>query len=176
MPQLEQTDVQLFIESFSRHTKSVNPKGEQQTRTVHQLDGDTDDNSLVMDKTAEIIALKNEYESKCIAKDLEIRRLNDLLSQIAILSGSPIIRATPSHPTVSTGAIQMWQDKLGNNGAGRIFKFIVEKSPMKFTRSQIGLAVGFSSKSGSFATYMATLKRNNLIVEQGGLSYLNPDL
>jgi DNA helicase HerA-like ATPase len=46
----------------------------------------------------------------------------------------------------------------------------------KFTRTQIGLAVGLKSGTGSFATYMSTLRRNKLIIEQNGESQLNPDL
>ncbi len=176
MPQLEQTDVQLFIESFSRQTKPVNPKGEQQTRTAQPLDEDSSDGSLVRDKTTEIISLKNDYESKIISKDMTIRRLNEIIARVKSIVGDNVSFGEQSHRVVSTGAVQMWAEKLGNNGAGKIFKFIAEKSPLKFTRAQLGLAVGFSSKSGSFATYMATLKRNNLIIENGGLSQLNPDL
>ena len=70
----------------------------------------------------------------------------------------------------------MWLQKLGNGGTRRILEFLASKSGMKFTRSQVGLATGLSSKSGSFNTYMATLKRNNLIIEHGGLSQVNHDL
>jgi hypothetical protein len=39
-----------------------------------------------------------------------------------------------------------------------------------------GLGVGLSGKSGSFATYISLLKRNNLIKEENGLIFVNPDL
>jgi hypothetical protein len=70
----------------------------------------------------------------------------------------------------------MWIQKLGNGGASRILQFLAEKSGLKFTRSQIALSVGISPRSGSYCTYMALLKRNRLIIEQGGEVWINPDL
>jgi hypothetical protein len=84
--------------------------------------------------------------------------------------------SAPSRSTVNQNSVQLWLSKLGNGGAARIFKFLSEHPDRRFTRSQIGLSVGLSSKSGSFATYMSTLKRNQLIVEQAGESRVNPDL
>jgi hypothetical protein len=61
-------------------------------------------------------------------------------------------------------------------GAAKIFKFLAENPHKKFTRAQLGLAVGLNSGSGSFATYMATLKRNKLVLEQNRECWINPDL
>jgi hypothetical protein len=47
---------------------------------------------------------------------------------------------------------------------------------MKFRRTQFALAVGLSARSGSFAGYLAHLKRNRLIIEQQGEICINPDL
>ena len=70
----------------------------------------------------------------------------------------------------------MWVGKLGKGGGSRILQFLADKSGLKFTRSQVALAVGMSARGGSFATYISTLKRNSLILEQGGLLFINPDL
>jgi len=161
MPQLEQIDVQEFINKFS---KAVIKKPETEKQII----------KVEKKENLELINLKNEYESKLLQKDLEIRKIGEAIEQIRKIVG--ISNGGQSAPIISTGNVEMWLNKLGNGGASRIFKFLAERSGMKFTRSQIGLAVGLSSKSGSFATYMATLKRNNLISEQGGLSQIHPDL
>jgi hypothetical protein len=72
--------------------------------------------------------------------------------------------------------VAMWVEKLGNGGAVRVLKFLAEKSGMKFRRTQFALAVGLSARSGSFAGYLAHLKRNRLIIEQQGEICINPDL
>ena len=72
--------------------------------------------------------------------------------------------------------VAMWVEKLGSGGAARILKFLAEKSGMKFRRTQIALAVGLSARSGSFAGYLAHLKRNRLIVEHQGEIWINPEL
>lgn len=168
---MEQPDIQQFIKEFSRQAKP--------DRTVVDDESSSFGKSSKLDNTAEIIALRNEYEGKIIAKDIEIRTLQNKLNQIAsILNVSPnnLGNGLQVGSIPTSGSIQLWSEKLGNSGASRIFKFLAEKAPMKFTRSQIGLAVGLSSGSGSFATYIATLKRNRLIVEEGGFLKLNSDL
>ena len=70
----------------------------------------------------------------------------------------------------------MWASEFGSTGAARILNFLADKSGLKFTRSQVALAVGMSAKGGSFIRYLATLKRNQLIVEYAGAIQINPDL
>jgi len=74
------------------------------------------------------------------------------------------------------GWVAMCLEKLGNGGASRIMKFLVEESGMKCNRPQIALAIGLLARSGSFAVYIAYLKRNHLIIEQQGQVWINPDL
>ena len=71
----------------------------------------------------------------------------------------------------------MWIDKLGRGRiAGQSLAFLAEKSGLKFTRSQIALAIGKSAKGGAFADAISLMKRNNLIIEQGGMIWINPEL
>lgn len=168
MPQLEQIDVQSFITKFESSLKTKDKKKE--AKKPEAAAGAQPECPDVQQQ--EIITMRNDYESQLLQKDLVIRKKNEVIEQIRKIVGN----------TTSTGEIKvdsnvsMWIEKLGNGGASRILKFLSEKAGMKFTRVQIGLAARLSSKSGSFATYMATLKRNNLIIEQGGLSQVNPDL
>jgi hypothetical protein len=161
MPKLDQTDIQSFIESFQTSAPEPRPKKEH-VEEVPKKD------------SAELIAIRNEFESKLVERDIQIRKLNSILDSIRNLVGSQPNNS--AQIPISQRNVQMWIEKLGNSGASRILKFLSEKSGMKFTRSQVALAVGMSSKGGSFTTYIATLKRNNLIIEEGGYVKVNPDL
>jgi hypothetical protein len=158
MPNLEQVDVQDFINLFAKENKSI--------KSVAQAKAE------IIEVSQTEIKLKNEYESKLLQKDLEIRKRDDILNQIRKLLGSESQQLL----MVTSSNLSMWLEKLGNSGNSRILKFLAEKSGLKYTRSQIGLAVGLSANSGSFATYIATLKRNLLIKEEGKLIWINPDL
>lgn len=162
VPDLDSVDIQGFISKFNMPTVARAKKAEivaLQKNNIPHVD---------------LIQLKNEHESQIMQKDAEIRRLNLLIDSIRKLLGvsSSSLMTAPQ----SNGNVEMWIQKLGSGGAMRIFKFLADKSGMKFTRAQIGLAVGLQSSSGSFATYMSTLKRNNLIKSEGGLWWIHPDL
>lgn len=161
IPDLDQVDIQGFITQFS-------------AVEVKSKDANKEGLTNISSPTVDILSLKNEYESQIMQKDIEIRRLSQIITSVQGAVGASSSSSTMVIP--SSGSHDLWIQKLGNGGAGRIFKFLADKSGMKFTRSQIGLAVGLSSKSGSFATYMATLKRNSLIKEESGLNWISHDL
>jgi hypothetical protein len=165
MPELERADVQEFIKEFQKEVVKDKPKSVQEIKQ-----------QIIEEKkeSQEVISLKNEFESKLLQKDLEIRKRDDLINSIRKLLGVSEQNIIVSNPSSSN--VQMWLEKLGNSGSSRILKFLAEKSGLKFTRSQIGLAIGMSSKGGSFLTYISTLKRNLLIKEDGGMICINPDL
>lgn len=174
MPKLDQIDVQSFISKFS---DSIKTKDKEEFKIKKSLTVKEEDPlKSVFDQQA-IIKMKNEYESNLLQKDVEIRKLLSLIEQIRKLVGGKIPAGDNQENNSPIGSnIEMWIKKLGGSGASRILQFLADKSGMKFTRSQIGLAVGLSSKSGSFSTYISTLKRNNLIVEQNREVWINPDL
>ena len=164
MPELDMVDVENFIAEFGKEslTKEKNEVGPEDLAVGQQASKDRE--------------RINELESQLIMKDGEIRRLKGIIESVQRMVESVSSESAPSRSTVNQNSVQLWLSKLGNGGATRIFKFLSEHPDRRFTRSQIGLSVGLSSKSGSFATYMSTLKRNQLIVEQAGESRVNPDL
>jgi hypothetical protein len=175
MPQLEQGDVQFFISKFlgskgvmEEPPKQITKKEEFSTQRVRELEEENQ-------------ALTEQHEQEIETKDKLISQLQTRNQQLEgiINAAKKLFEGQEFNQVVqvnNSSNVDMWIKKLGKGGASRILKFLAEKSPMKFTRSQIGLAVGLSSKSGSFRTFMATLKRNMLIVEEGGFSRINPDL
>ena len=121
-----------------------------------------------------MIALRNEYESKLVQKDVEIRQLKSVLDKVKVLLG--VEQSTSILSTVGSDAISLWKEKLGDSMAGKIFSFLVEKSPMKFTRPQLGTATGYAAGGGSFSNALSLLKTNNLVMREGDYWRLNSDL
>jgi len=164
MPSFDSMDVQGFIEKFKTQTKGA-AKKEKGSKFVEVPEVKRD--------SQEVIALRNEYESKLLQKDMEIRKVQSVLESIRKMLGGDTTSAMPMQ--MNSSNLSLWLEKLGNGGTSRILKFLAEHPANRFTRPQIGLGVGLTM-SGSFSTYMSTLKRNRLIIEEGGLSRINPDL
>jgi hypothetical protein len=73
----------------------------------------------------------------------------------------------PSNPEY---LLNLWAG-IVKGGAGRILLALGESYPEKLTREEIGERVGLVPTSGTFNTYLSTLRRNDLIVaDSGGIS------
>lgn len=173
MPKLSRIDIQSFIERF---TKSL-PVDKKKTKDVADGAINPEEHEPVYDDSY-VIGLRNEYESQIVTLQSEIRRLTQKLSNICSIleqdsDGSLVLN---EQPPANNRIISMWQSKLGNGGASRIFKFLADHPNKSFTRTQIGLAVCLKSTSGSFNTYMSRLRTNKLIIKDGSEYKLNPDL
>lgn len=182
MPQLDSQDIEEFVKEFSKpERKPLKIKPDIIPVPEIREIGDGFAHGAP-NYVREILNLKNGYESKLIEKDTEIARLKGYVDILAsTIRSARAALGAPSDPigsSIASGnkSIKLWLSKLGNSGAARIFKFLADNPNKKFSRQQIGLAVQLSSGSGSFATYISTLKRNKLILEVGGQSQISPDL
>lgn len=168
MPELSQIDVQTFIEKFSstiQSKKQVDTKGNKPF-TVN----------LEPEKEAvNVTALKNEYESKILQKDVEIRKLQSTIDSIRSLLGVTTDSVVQTTPNGSFSTLNMWIEKLGNSMPSRILKFLADNYNNSFTREQLGLALR-SSYNGVSNTAVPLLKRNNLIKEENQKLRINLDL
>lgn len=176
MPHLEQADIQSFISDFSASLKEEKKASSERRESKGKGKATEITEEPRKQESLEVINLRNEYESRLMGKDMEIRKLQAKLDQIAKIAGDVQIQ-TPigAHRQIDSN-VEMWLEKLGNDGSSRMLKFLAGKAPMKFTRSQLGLAVGISPRSGSFRTYLSRLRRNHLIIVQGDEIWVNPDL
>jgi hypothetical protein len=165
MPRLDQVDIQSFIERFNKTVKS--PKQEQTKEKTETIQPKKNEDH-------ELITLRNEYESRLLAKDVENRKLRTIIENVQrTIGGSTTEISTVK--SVGSDSISLWLGKLKNRAA-RMFKILAENPHKQFTRNQIALAAGLSAKSGTFGTYLSKLRSNNLIIEQGGLFQMNPEL
>lgn len=166
MPQLEQTDIQDFISEFSKSNEKIGKS----KPIVESISG----KDLTPKESQESIKLRNEYESKILQKDLEIRKRDDVINQVRKLLGVSEQNLVVSN--IQSSNIEMWLSKLGKAMPAKILKFLAEKSGLSFTRSQIALACGYSANGGSFTNALSLLRQNLLIKEEGGRISINPDL
>ena len=178
MPELTQVNIQDFIEKFAKQKeeKIVEPKVlPKEDKAVE----DTRDTTII-GLRKDLIEQRNSFESLLVKKDTELSVQLAKLAKIKEIVDSDIIAisSVALSPSIlpSSRGVSMWLEKLGTAMSGKILKFLAEKAPIKFTRSQIGLQTGYSPNSGSFANAMSLLKRNKLIVKEGDLYWISPDL
>lgn len=72
--------------------------------------------------------------------------------------------------------LQYWINELGNSGAARILSAVAEAFPGSLTNEQIGERAQMSSSSGSFGTYMSTLRRLELVTSSRGMTRASEEL
>lgn len=169
VPTIEQSDVQEFIARFKTAEKKVAGKKEKTVQAIKE----NIPVPIVIPFEEQVRGIRNEYESKIIEKDAEIRRLTAIISQVARAVGSDV---GPVSAPISSGGIQLWRDKLGDGLAGRAFQFISENSARQFTREQICLAIGVPAKAGHTNNEFGKLMRTGAVVKNGHLYQLNPNL
>jgi len=154
MPEISQSDVQDFVEEFQKENKPES-KSKKQKKEI--------DVSFNEPEEVNVVALRNQYESQLLQKDVEIRKLQSILDSV--------------RTGMNFSNVEMWIDKLGRGrAAGKILAFLGERAGARFTRSQICLAVGIGTTGGNTTDAFSTLKRNRLILEQGREVTLSPDL
>jgi hypothetical protein len=122
--------------------------------------------------------LKYDYEQRLKEKEEEIQKLTTIVNSIRSLLGET---TNGKHAEITSDSqssnLEVWVRKVGQDtGAGRILRYLAEKSGLKLSRAQIALSVGLSANGGTFRDYMATLIRNNLVVQSDGLVWINPEL
>jgi uncharacterized protein YpbB len=126
----------------------------------------------------DLIKIKNDYETKIMQKDLELKRKDEILNQIKRTLGMD----TSNIPTINSATmitpnsqLETWLAKLGNSVPSRILKFLASNPNNSYTREQVALAMATTYKNVS-NTAIPLLKRNSLIKEEGGKLRVNPNL
>jgi hypothetical protein len=72
-------------------------------------------------------------------------------------------------------ALEAWLDKLGG-GAKKIYEVILSRPDGNFTKEELGELANMEPKGGSFGTYLSQLSTLGLIVKDGAMIKLNPDI
>lgn len=85
---------------------------------------------------------------------------------IATEDGMRIIGDVPELPTDPETLINMWMG-IVKGGASRMLRALADVYPNGMTKEELGEVANISHISGTFSTYLATLKRNGLIKVHG---------
>lgn len=81
------------------------------------------------------------------------------------LSRAGEIEPLPTDPKELT---ELWCGVIGSeSGAARMLRALVDSYPEDISKEDLGTEVGMSHTSGSFSTYISTLKRNGLVKVNG---------
>lgn len=161
MPTINQGDVEEFIKSFPK--LEVRKSKEPLVQSVK-----------VAEETQSIQQIKNEYDSKLIQKDIEIRQLKEILEKARLALG--VSQAIEIRSQNGNSQISMWLDKLGKGMPHNLLKFLLEHQGLSYSKSQLGLGCGYSPNSGSFSNALSLLRRNGLIIQDSTGIKINPDL
>lgn len=70
-------------------------------------------------------------------------------------------------PSDSEALVNLWMS-IVKGGASRMLRVLANNYPNGMAREELGIEAEISSTSGTFGTYLATLKRNGLIKVEGG--------
>ena len=70
-------------------------------------------------------------------------------------------------PTDPDSLVDMWAN-IVKGGAARMLRVLADAYPNFVTRQELGEQAGLTYDSGTFGTYLSTLKRNGLAVVEGG--------
>lgn len=154
MPKLEQIDIQSFVEKFVKEV----PKTESKKSDPIE--------DKVEKPSAEIINMRNDYESQLIQKDTEIRRLQSIINAVMRAIGYEQNEnvVISSLANVHNEANVMLQ-KLGGMPKN-IYERLLQH-PNGLTKRQIALMCGYAVTGGSYSNALSKLSTMGLISRNG---------
>ncbi len=142
------------------------------TLLKNQLQAERKSYSLLL----KVMQTKNIHTEKAVKILMEI--INTELPKMETGTiGAPDVHSTPKAgiiksfiPAKPAAPLQSVSAKpVGTNGAMRMLKAAAMFAPESITKTRMALLARLSSTSGSFTTYMSTLKRQGLLVGEGNL-------
>ena len=158
MPKLDSVDIESFISKFKLGLEK--PKEEKGKKPLQEEVHDFIEDK----KTESILAMKNEYESKLIEKDTEIRRLQGIINSVMKVIGYEQTGNVLTVPLIDNNSNLMLQ-KLGGM-ARKIYETLLQH-PNGLTKRQIALMCAYSVTSGSYSNALSKLNSMGLIKREG---------
>jgi hypothetical protein len=155
MPHLTQADIQGFIATFNASSKGT--KGKIKEEAIQPV------TPVPAPEPIKFIAMRNEYESQLMQKDVEIRKRDDIIEQIRRLVLN--VPDTPL-PNFSTGKHDALIENLPKYEKD-IMKAIKQHPNIPFTRSQLAVKSNKSYTSSAFPVAIRRLVKLQLLEEHG---------
>lgn len=156
MPHLDQIDIQEFIEKFNKSVKSP-------TKTIGKASSYKE--AIIQEsEPIDLINLRNEYESKLLSKDVEIRNLKTIIENVRKIIGTSNIGV--SIDTASLGKFDALIDNLPDYEKA-IMKAISQHPHIPFTRSQLAIKSRKSYTSSAYLSAIRKLIKLGMLKKQG---------
>lgn len=161
IPKLDSIDIDSFISKFKQGLEK--PKEEKKEKSLERKSAE-EMISVVEELT--MTAMKNDFESKIIEKDIEIRKLqsviNSVMKAVAYNQTENVVMAPLQD--IGNESNQILQ-KMG--GMPRKVYETLLKHINGLTKRQIALICGYSVTSGSYSNAMSKLGTMGLIKREG---------
>ncbi len=157
MPKLDSIDIESFISKFKNELNK--PKDEKKTEKKEVVQK----KEVQAPPSVDVTALRNDYESKLIQKDVEIRRLQSIITAVQTAIGSYPSEILPVAP-VSSESNQILA-KMG--GMPRKVYETLLNHPNGLTKRQVALMCGYSVTSGSYSNSISKLTTMGLVKRDG---------
>lgn len=160
MPKLDSVDIESFISKFKQNLekpkeqKSEAKKGME--KIINFLETET--------PKQELIILKNEYESKLIEKDMEIRKLQTIISSVKNALG--VSNSIQSNTTISSSNIFLADSLPPYEKA--VFEALKQHPNIPFSTYQIATKSGKSYTSSALRPAINKLVKLGLLHKEGG--------
>ena len=152
----------IAIASEREATKNLIDEWEEFVRRIYMI-GKNTGSALLRDLEE---AMQNKPGKKVSAKYTSKRVIVKPEQQVVVQPRD--VSVTDTEPSFSTVEEN---DKPLKKGAHRMLGVLVSRYPMKFTRAQLAALAHISSRSGTFTSYLSTLRKRGLIIEEGDLIY-----
>ncbi len=153
MPKLDSIDIEQFISKFKQNLTKPEDRKVDKIKEIQTPKPQPQEN---------IQTIRNEYESKLIEKDIEIRRLNSIIQAVQRAIG---VTQTENQPSISLrDESNLILQKLGGMPKN-IYQKLLQHSD-GLTIRQIALMCGYAI-SGSLRNALGKLKTMGMIEKQG---------
>lgn len=118
-------------------------------------------------KTEDVDKVRSDTIAKCKREHL-MTLLSIRNTILEIFNNYPQLSTDDNQQQPTTSDVyKVWESKLPSLCARRILKFLLTRKPAKFTKSQLGVSLGYKTTSGTFNGAISFLKQNNLIKYDG---------
>lgn len=160
MPHLDQIDIQGFIDRFNIQTQKIVTKNTVAARKKEIAEQEQSTPSESMD----LRNLRNEYESKLLSKDVEIRNLRATIDTVRRAIGGTSSESIL--PVIGIGKINALIENLPKYEK-EIMEAIRQHPNIPFSIAQLAVKAGKSYTSSALRPAIRRLLKLNLLKEQG---------
>jgi len=163
MPELAQTDIQSFISRFADSLKD-DKKKKGLPKKLADLSKFQDD--LRPKESPELLALRNEYESKLMQKDIEIRNLISTIENVRKAVSNIIYQSQSQPMSASVSKLGALIENLPSYEKD-IMQAISQHPNIPFTRSQLAIKAKKSYTSSAYLAAIRKLLKLGMLKKQG---------